>query len=345
MKKIIFWAFIFGLTAMFIVSCQSTGSARRERTKIVIYTSMYTNVVESLKSELDRQFPNYDIEFVLGGTGVIQQRVAVERVSGRLGCDILMVAEPAYSLELKDRGMLHRFVSKASSAIAFEYDPQGHWYPVRVSNMVLAFNPARNSRDSVPHSFQDFVVSSRVTGAISMRNPLVSGTTMAAITALRDKYGYGYFDALGRQRVKIDYGSEESLTRLETGESRIVMVLEESILSARFTRNSNLEIIYPSDGTVIIPSNIMIINDEWSANKNSAAAVEVAEWFLSIEGQTTIVEHGWMHSVRNDLHKYPAGSLPIAQIRENSIPVNWESVYRQKQEIQARFEEAIISGR
>ena len=345
MKKIIFWALIFGLTAVFIVSCQSTGSAGRERAKIVIYTSMYADVVESVQQYLIRQFPEYEIEFVQAGTGILQQRVAAERASGRLGCDILIVAEPAYSIELKDRGMLHNFISSAITDLAFEYDPEGYWYPVRVSNMVLAYNPDRNARESVPNSFRDFANNTRVAGTISMRNPLVSGTTMAAITALRDKYGYEYFDALGRQRVRIDYGSEETVTRLESGESRVVMVLEESILNARQKRNSRLEIIYPTDGTIVIPSNIMIINDQWSANRNTAAAEKITDWFLGIEGQTAIVKYGWMHSVRTDSPLTPNGSVHIEQIHANSIPVNWESVYQQKQEIQARFEEAIVSGR
>ena len=345
MKKFICLSFIIGLAALLVLGCQSTGSAGQDRIKLVIYTSMYPDAVELVKRELNMKFPDYEIEFVQNGTGVIQQRVAVERIQGRLGCDILMVAEPAYSLELKDRDMLHSFTFSDPSSLLFDYDPDGYWYPVRVSNMVLAFNPARNARDAVPNSFQDFANSTRVAGVISMRNPLVSGTTMAAITALRDKYGYAYFDALGRQRIMIDYGSEESITKLETGESRVVMVLEESILAAQRNRNSSLEIIYPADGVVVIPSNIMIINDKWSANRNSAAAEKIVEWFLSAEGQTAIVEYGLMHSVRRDFPHPPNGSTHIVQIRLNTIPVNWESVYRQKQEIQGRFEEAIIRGR
>jgi iron(III) transport system substrate-binding protein len=305
---------------------------------------MYVEVVEEVKKALSSRFPDYQIEFIQSGTGIIQQRVEIERASGRLGADILMVADPAYSLELKERGMLHPFRSAEAAFLAFDYDPQGYWYPVRVSNMVLAYNPQRYARNAVPNSFYDFVHDSRVTGAISMRNPLVSGTTMATITALGDRYGNDFFDALGRQRVLIDYGSEETMTRLETGESAVVMILEESILQVRQERNSRMEVIYPSDGTIVIPSNIMIINDRWSANMNTAAAELIVEWFLSIEGQTAIV-NGWMHSVRSDFPQPPNGSIPIEQILANSISVNWEYLFRQRREIQTRFEEALTAWR
>ncbi|MDR2542768.1 MAG: extracellular solute-binding protein [Treponema sp.] len=334
---------IIGLLSLLVLSCQ-TSAARQEQVRIVIYTSMYTDVIENVKRDLNNRFPAWQIEFVYSGTGVIQQWIEADSASGRLKCDIVMIADPAYSLELKEKNMLHPFKSKEASALAFDYDIQGYWYPVRVSNMVLAFNPARHARNTVPNSFADFANDAGARGAISMRNPLVSGTTMATATALRDKYGYAYFEALGRQRVMIDYGNDQTLRKLENGESRVAMILEESILKIRQERNSSLEVIYPTDGVVVIPSNIMIINNHWSANKNVKAAEEITEWFLSTEGQTAIV-NGWMHSVRKDFHLIPYNSIPINEIRENSIPVIWENVFRQRQEIRQRFEEYITRGR
>jgi iron(III) transport system substrate-binding protein len=58
---------------------------------------------------LAKQFPGLDVEFFYGGTGALQAKIAAERDAGKLGCDMLMVAEPAYSLELKENGMLHPY--------------------------------------------------------------------------------------------------------------------------------------------------------------------------------------------------------------------------------------------
>ena len=314
-------------------------SGSRDRSvsgKITIYTSMYQDVIENVKKDLQKDFPRCTIEFVYGGTGRLQYMIATERASGRLGCDILMVAEPAYSQELKQNGILHSFISSEANALAFEHDPQGYWYPVRTNNMVLAFNPARNQRSAVPNSFYDFAHDTRIRGALSMRNPNISGTSMATLSALRDKYGYEYLDALSRQRVIIEYGTDGALAKLESGEYRVIMILEESILQAR-ERGSNLQVIYPSDGTVMIPSPIMIINNRWSANRNTKAAEAITNWFLSEKGQNAIVS-GWMHSVRKDFLRIPYDSLPTEEIRANSIPINWENNSNQREQILARFE-------
>jgi len=344
MKKVLY--LVLALTLLFTLSCQSVERVRvHEPTgRIVIYTSMYGYVVENVWRDLQVEFPDYAIEFVYGGTGVIQERIRIEQAGGRLGADILMVAEPAYSLELKEKGMLHPFRSRHASNLAFDFDPDGYWYPVRVSNMVLAYNPQRHNRNMIPNSFFDFANDASARREISMRNPLVSGTTLATIAALRDRHGNAFFDALGNQQVIIDYGSEAGLRRLETGECRVVMVLEESILRAREEDNSILQIIYPTDGVVVIPSNIMIINDRWNANRNTQTAEAIADWFLSANGQNAIVD-AWMHSVRTDFRRRPQGSLPINQILDNSMPVNWENVFQQRQEILRAFETSIAARR
>ena len=310
---------------------------------IMIYTSMYEDIIEAVKKIVDRKFPNAKIEFFYGGTGVIQSKIAAEEASGKLGADIFMVAEPSYALELKERGMLHSFRSPEASALAFDYCPDGFWYPVRISNMVLAYNPERYRKNQIPNSLYDFAFDSRVRGAISKSNPLTSGTAMASVTALRDKYGYEYFEALGRQNVMVESGSV-ALTKLETGECMVIMVLEESVLKKREEDNSKLEVIYPTDGTIVVPSTIMVVNDKWSANNNATSAEKLANWFLGPEGQDVIVD-GWMHSVRANFPKLPYDAISTSQIRANSMPVNWENVFRQRPEIRGKFEELVTARR
>jgi iron(III) transport system substrate-binding protein len=250
-----------------------------------------------------------------------------------------MVSEPSYALELKEYGMLHPYITKEASALDFDYDKEGYWYPVRICNMVLAYNPEKYAKTAIPNSLYEFAYDASVKGAVSMSNPLTSGTAMASVTALKDKYGYEYFAALGNQGVMIESGSV-ALTKLETGECKVIMVLEESVLKKREEEGSKLEVIYPTDGTVIIPSIITTLNEKWSANNNTAAAEAITDWFLSPAGQENIVK-GWMHSVRANFPTLPYDAIPTAEIRANNMPVNWENCYRQREEIRTKFEESV----
>jgi iron(III) transport system substrate-binding protein len=322
-----------------LAGCADTAVGNSEVSgKIVIYTSMYEDIIEMLEPVMKRVFPNVNVEFFYGGTGTLQAKVAAEIDTGSLGCDMFMVADPSYAMELKEANILHPYMSPEAANLGFPHDPEGYWYPVRVSNMVLGYNPDRYSKDSIPNSMYDFAFDEKVKGAISKSNPLTSGTALAAIVALYDKYGAEYYKALGNQTVMIESGSV-ALTKLETGECMVIMVLEESILKKREEDGSKLEVIYPTDGTVIVPSPIMTVNDKWSANKNTAAAQAVTDWFLSPEGQSYIVA-GWMHSVRGDADKAPYDAIPTADIRANQMPVDWVRAYQEREYFRTQFLEA-----
>lgn len=307
--------------------------------KIVIYTSMYEDVIEAIDKTLEKVFPELDVEFFYGGTGNLQAKISAEMDTGKLGCDMLMVAEPAYSLELKEGGWLNPYISSEASALDFEYDKEGYWYPVRVCNMVLAYNPELKQKDQIPNSFYDFANDSSVKGKISMSNPLTSGTAQAAVTGLKDKYGYEYFTALGNQNVMIESGSV-ALTKLETGECDVIMILEESVLKKREEEGSKLEVIYPTDGTINVPSTIMTVAADKSAHNNVKAAQALTDWFLSPEGQANIVA-AWMHSARSDYPEPPYDAIPTKEILKNVLPVNWENCFRQREEIRTKFQEAV----
>lgn len=307
--------------------------------KVVIYTSMYEDIVEDMEEALDEQFPNLEVEFFQGGSGTIQSKVAEEMDSGKLGCDILMVAEPSYSLELKEAGILAPFTFTEIDKLLFDYDPEGYWYPVRVCNMVLAYNPEICSKDELPTSFKDFAEDADMKGYLSMSDPLTSGTAYSSVVGLLDKYGEDYFKALNAQNVAIESGSA-ALAKLETGEYKEIMVLEESVLKKREEENSALEIIYPDDGCIPIPSTIMLIDEEHSANKNVLAAKAVEKFFLSPEGQKLIV-NGWMYSVRRDVAEYPYDAIPTLKLMENTIPVDWEKCYKQRDEIRTMFRDSV----
>ena len=184
-----------------------------------------------------------------------------------------------------------------------------------------------------------FAEDASMKGYLSMSNPLTSGTAYASVVALLDKYGEDYFKALGQQNVAIESGSV-ALTKLETGECKEIMILEESVLKKRQEEGSSLEVIYPDDGCIPVPSTIMIIDDKYSANANVAAAEAVEDYFLSPAGQQQIVK-GWMYSVRSDVKESPYDGLPLDDLLKKTIPVDWEKCYKQREDIRTMFQEYV----
>ncbi len=324
------------------MSLTGCGAEKKKDTsgKVEIYTSIYPFAIDMMAEKLKEEFPELDIEFFYGGTGTLQTKLAGEMETGTLGCDMMLVAEPAYSLELKEEGWLHSFaVENADTLLRFPYDPDGYWYPVRVCNMVLAYNPELYSPEELPATFYDFAYDESLKGLISMGNPLTSGTTMAAIAALSDKYGYEYFEALGRNDVMIESGST-ALAKLQTGECKVIMILEESVLKERKENGSELACIYPEDGVILMPSTVMIVDEEKSLNMNTEACEQIARWMLSEEGQQLILE-AYMHSVAANTVETPYDSVDTDRLIAQDMGVDWERCYKEREEIRTKFQEYV----
>ena len=322
-----------------VLLCAAGASWAAERPKVTIYTSMYEDIIEAMTEVLREKFPDYDVEFFYGGTGTLQAKIAAERDTKKLGCDMLMVADPSYALELKEQSLLHAYLSKEAEAIGLDYDPEGYWYPVRILNMILAYDSEKHKEEELPRSFKAFAEDEGMTSAISMPNPLTAGTALVAISALKDKYGYEIFDELAERRVMVESGSV-ALTKLETGECKVIMILEESVLKKREEEDSTIAVIYPTDGTICVPSPIMTVNDEWSAHGNAKICEELTDWFLSADGQQYIVK-GWMHSVRKDATVYPYDAKATGEIMAGAMPVSWEHCLRERPELRTQFEERL----
>jgi len=310
--------------------------------KIVIASSMYQFVLEQMSALLKEEFPNLEVEFYYKGTTDL-----ISQLSGEMGpdhtnplsVDMLLVAEPAYSLELKDYGYLHKYDIAAKDNLRFAYDPDGFWYPVRVCNMVLAYNPEKHSADELPHSFKAFAEDPSVKGRISMGNPLTSGTAFAAVCALTEKYGLEYLDALRANGIMIESGST-ALSKLESDECSVIMILEESVLQRRHDNGSKLAVIYPEDGNIMIPSTAMIVAEEKSANVNTEACEAVADWFFSEAGQKAIVA-GYMHSVLKDFPEIPYDSVPTEKLIESDMGVNWERAYKERRTLEDEWNKRV----
>lgn len=307
--------------------------------KVVIYTSMYQDICDLMSEALKAEFPNAEIEFFQGGTGTLQTKVAGEMESGKLGCDMLMVAEPAYSLELKEGGWLYPYLTEARNNMRFPFDEEGYWYCVRVCSMGLAYNPEMYTKEEIPTSYEAFANDERFKGTLSMSNPLTSGTAMATIVGLLDKFGEEYFVNLGKQNVMIESGSS-ALAKLETGECTAVMILEESVLKKREEEGSTLEWFIPDDGNVLIPSTVMTVAPEKSANNNAAACEAITDWLLSDEGQSYIVK-GWMHSVLTDYAAEPYDGKSTQELMDTNIEVDWEKCYKERDTIRTLFQENV----
>ena len=327
---------------------------------IVIYSSMYPFVLDMLDEALKEEFPNLEPQnegsfFVYGGSTSLIKQIYEDMKMGKLSCDMMLVAEPALALELKEAGYLEPVaVENAASELRFPYDEEGYWYPVRVCNMVLAYNPELETEwedkgVTIPQTFRDFAHDPALKGLIAMGDPLFSGTTFAAVASLMqaNHYGRQYLKDLAENEIQISSGSA-TLTALQDGELAAVMILEESVLKKLKDAEdagepiTNLRCIYPEDGVILIPSPVMTVTEGHSKNANVEACKAVERWFLSEDAQKIILK-GFMHSVFSDMTEIPYGSIETGELMKKDMHVKWENAYYGRDDINNAWSDIVVN--
>ena len=143
-------------------------------------------------------------------------------------------------------------------------------------------------------------------------------------------------DKLKANGIRVEEGNSAIQNKLLTGEYAAAMILEENILKLKETKHEPLEVVYPSDGIICVPSPIAIFN----TTKNPDGAKALVDWWLSKEGQQAVVK-GWMHSVRGDVEP-PTGAPKLSTLLPNAVKVNWEKLSTDDAKIKEAFRTRVM---
>ncbi len=287
------WSLVLLLAACRIESATpraSTGAAdcARPAGDVWIYTSMYRHVVDQFDPVLKRLAPDVNVHWFQAGSEKVLARLEAELKAGGTQADVLLVSDPFLFGRLKDEGHLRPYVPPGALRMPRNLlDPDGAYAAARLSTMVLVH---RKETDS-PASFKE-LTDPRFKGKVVLGDPLASGTAFVWAVFLRASEGDGFFQALRDNEARLAGGNAAVLQKIEGGEAEVGVLLLENAIAAR-GKGSPIEIVWPSDGAVVVPGDAAI----FSSTRNPAGAQAVVDAIFSSDGQRVIVDWGQMHSV------------------------------------------------
>lgn len=328
--------FISILMLAVLISC--TACSKNSKKKVVIYMSTYKEVAEKIKSKIIEKFPEYDIEYLSAGTGVLQSKILAESQNKKFGCDMMIVAEPSYAMTLKEQGYLEKIDVENKDRLLFDYDKDGYWYPFRALNMVFAYNPNKLSKDDVPKSFAEVAKKDNLNGYISIPDPAISGSALTLYSILNQKYGDNYMQELAKLNPVIESGLVP-ITKLETGETHFIFGLEDAILKKK-KEGSSIEIVYPQDASVIMESPIMTMKADMSANNNIEACKNITNYLLSDEGQNLVINELLLQPVLKNVKGQDEANKRFEQLMDKAVKIDWKKIADERQSLIEKFKAA-----
>ena len=297
---------------------------------LTVYTSVYNGMIKKMAEPVvKQQLKDVNVDWRTAGSESVKAKLFGEMQNGKAEADLVMISDPSFYLQLKKEGKLLHYKSPQAAEMAEAVDADGAFTPIRISAMVIAVH--RDKIQDVPKSWKD-LLDPKYKGKIAMPNPKSSATALATVAALKDKYGWDYWRQLKGNGVVVS-PTMEMRDKFSRGEYPIVITMEEDVLKQQQAQNLNAEIVYPEEGSVVVPGYIGILKD----TKNPDSAKKLVDWWLSEEGQTAM-SLAFMHPVKFGI-KEPAGSCGLIELQIHAMPVNWNKLMTEEHQLKDQFAE------
>ncbi|MBS1985493.1 MAG: extracellular solute-binding protein [Bdellovibrionales bacterium] len=265
---------LLGLLTILSLSACTGGKQKKE---FWIYTSIYKEHLAGYESALEKAFPEVDFKFFQGGSENVAAKVQAELSAGKTQADMLMTADMFFFQQLKQQNQLLSLegVPALAKLPAREIDPDKTFAVSRYGLMVLAYNKDKIKEADKPKGFKD-LLSPRFKGKITMPSPLESGTMLTGILFLKNMMGDKYFADLRASDMLAAGGNGAVMSRIQTGERPVGMILIENILAAKDKNLNNVEFVIPEEGALPMPSPIAAFR----STHDPELAKRVVDWFL-----------------------------------------------------------------
>ena len=305
--------------------------APKQASSLTVYTSVYNGMVKEMaKPVVEKQLKDVQVDWQTAGSENVKKKLADDyKTHGKAEADLVMISDPGFYLQMKKDGRLLNYKSPEVKNLVVPQDPDGAFTPIRVSAMVIAVNSDKIT--DAPKSWKD-LLDPKYKGKIAMPNPKAAATALATVMALKDKFGWEYWEQLKANGVIVS-PTREMREKFALGEYPITITMEENALKQQMAQNVHAKIVYPEEGSILVPGYIGIMKD----TKNPEGAKELVDWWLSQDGQLAM-SLGFMHPVKYDM-KEPTGSRTLSELRLNEIPVDWNKLMQEEDEVKAKFAE------
>ena len=303
--------------------------AAKPATRLTVYTSVYNGMVkERAKPVVAQQLKDVKVDWHTAGSESVKAKLLDEMKRGKAEADLVMISDPDFYLQLKKDGKLLNYKSPEAAELAEPVDSDGAYTPIRISAMVIAVN--NDKIKDPPKSWKD-LLDPKFKGKVAMPNPKVAATALATVSAVTDKYGWEYWQKLKANGVVVS-PTMEMREKFGRGEYPITITMEEDVLKQK-AQGVRATVIYPEEGSVIVPGYICILKD----TQNPEGARKLVDWWLSRDGQLAM-SLGYMHPVKFGV-KEPAGAQSLIDLKIHSLPVNWSKLAVEEKQVKEKFAE------
>jgi iron(III) transport system substrate-binding protein len=228
--------------------------AARKEGKVVWYTSLVLPSAEKVAKLFEAAYPGIKVEVHRTGSQRILQRVMQELGANIKNADVIHTSDAGHFELMKDKKLLLKYTPAGAETFPAGFkDRDGHYYGLRATVTVIAYNTKALTAATAPKTWKD-LLDPKWKGKLVTAHPGYSGVIATHILALVHLFGWDYFKQLGTQSAMIVQSANDPSGTVASGE-RIVAVNGGEYSFYQTKKQGNpVEIVYPKEGVPLVVS-------------------------------------------------------------------------------------------
>jgi iron(III) transport system substrate-binding protein len=237
---------------------QALYDAARREGQITWYTGqMQAEPSEAIGRAFAERFPGLKVNVVRSTSQVAFQRLAQDMRARVSQCDVFSSTDYSHATHLKREGRLMSYRPQNAAGLIEvarkAADPEGFFQITYLGLYLMARHSATVPEADAPKSWKD-LTDPRWKNKIAVGHPGYSGAITAWCLMMQRLYGWDYFKALERNSPLIGRSSGDPVTTLNAGERSVGAAIPSATTLLSISRGNPVTLIYPTDGTLVVPS-------------------------------------------------------------------------------------------
>ena len=273
-----------------------------EDTKVVLYSSNNVDTLNLIKDAFEKKYPDIKISVVRAGSGSLMQRIKAE-ANNPMG-DIFWSG--GLSTINQYTNYQEPYANSQTEAVGAKFrDPQNHWIGTNTHVAILMVNTKELPKGTpVPKTWKE-LADPKWKGLIISPDPARSGTAYSTLFGLKEVVGPEVYKKIVQNMV-ISGSSAGAFEGPARGEFPVGITMEYAASEYKEGGLPNIEIIYPAEGTMLMPEGMFIIKGA----KNMSAAKKLFDFLSSKEAQELLFANTFRRPIRTDIDPQKFSSLP-----------------------------------
>ncbi|WP_439595382.1 ABC transporter substrate-binding protein [Falsiroseomonas sp.] len=277
----------------------------------------YTGQLQAEPSEavgraFTQRYPGVRCNVVRTTSQVAFQRLSQDARARVAQCDVFSSTDYSHFTFLKGEGRLMAYKPQNAAGVVKaaqdSADPDGHFQVTYLALYMLARRADRLSEAEAPKSWRE-LTDPKWRDKLAVGHPGFSGAIGSWAIMMKAAYGERYFRELERNKPQIGRSAGDPVTTLNAGERLVGVGIPSAATLFSISRGNPLALIYPTDGTLLVPAPSAAI-----ANAPKPNAARLFMEFATGPAYSRTVREFAAESLRPEVPP-PEGSRPLDEIR------------------------------